>query len=674
MTTATKERPRAAKKKAKAEIDRGVPDKRWKKWCARVTEIMDVDPDMWYGTKPPHPDTFDTRWGSRYQHGMTAEAAAQEVLDDVNRAGGNAMVSGVCRVCGCTDDDCRQCIEATGSPCEWTDATQTLCSRCAASGSGAEAEPVGPAPSRVVEFIEVPPADLTPSPTNPRRYFDQASLDSLAANLKRVGVAQPLVVRRVKKGLEIVAGERRWRAATIAGLDKVPCCVRELTDEQVLEIQIVENYHRANPRAMEEARAFRRMIDHDPTKNSAESIAATIGASPKYVWDRMKLLSLVDEAQELLEADRITAGHAILLARLKPEDQERALDPEEGGLFRNASHELFDPEEDDKALASRLKDEDPLEGKETRSVRELDGWISTHVRFHVEHAAEAAPMLFGDTKAKVDEAQARPGKGKKVVPITYEYRVPDEARDEAERTYGSESWQRADGQRGSKTCEHSVLGVVAAGARYGQAFEVCVARDRCAVHFADSVRAKQKRERAAAAGLTVSDLRREKEAAEQREREREAAQRQKDEEKKLQALRLFEKARPRLVESIAASVKKAPIKELVKKVLGDLVGYSDFGIPSMKEVNEARRLLKAGDGADDAFRIITLAPIVAEAEQSWCTFDMLCQTAGKYGGGLKQVLAAVEKEEAATVKKAAKLSKPGAKAKKSAKRAKKGGR
>lgn len=232
-------------------------------------------------------------------------------------------------------------------------------------------------------------------------------------------------------------------------------------------------------------------------KYDVARIAEKIGRSIKYVYDRVKLLQLTKEAQQLFLEDRITAGHAILLARLKPADQKRAIDPDTNehrpALFQK-EHTLFDPGEQAEE-PFKLKGKDPWKGLKARSVRELQGWIDEHVRFD---AKEPDPILFPETKAELEGA-------KKIVPITLANYIPEEAREG--RTWGPRSWKRADGQpysdswgrkQKSKTCEYSVTGFVAVGPGRGDAFPVCVNKDKCAIHWPDQVRAKKRRSAAVA--------------------------------------------------------------------------------------------------------------------------------------------------------------------------------
>jgi len=188
----------------------------------------------------------------------------------------------------------------------------------------------------------------------------------------------------------------------------------------------------------------------------------------KYVYDRMKLLALTPEAKKLFLGGTLTAGHAILLARLGAKDQARAL---KVGAALRTERTLFDPEADDDAQEDTVT---------SVSVREFEAWIDEHVRFD---AKEPDPMLFPETASAIAEA-------KKIVPITYLHFIREEARDG--RTWGPKSWKRADGLKKSKTCDHAVTGFIAVGPHRGEAFPVCIAKEKCAIHWPQA-RASAKR-------------------------------------------------------------------------------------------------------------------------------------------------------------------------------------
>lgn len=182
----------------------------------------------------------------------------------------------------------------------------------------------------------VPLERITPSATNPRRHFDPIETNELVRSIEAHGILQPIVVRpsnivnpaTAESCVEIVAGERRYKAAALAGLQEIPCIVRVLSDEDVLELQLIENSQRVDVDPLDEAYAFRRLMDskrYGTGNAAAHALAQKIGKSASYIWGRMKLLDLVPEARAMLESGQITASHAILIARLAESDQEQAL-------------------------------------------------------------------------------------------------------------------------------------------------------------------------------------------------------------------------------------------------------------------------------------------------------------------------------------------------------------
>jgi len=176
------------------------------------------------------------------------------------------------------------------------------------------------------EYRNVSLSLLNVSKTNPRRTFEDAALKELAESIRAQGMLSPLLVRPLtENGFEIVFGERRYRAAQLAGQDTVPVRIRQMSDAEALEAQLVENLIRAEIHPMEEAQGFRALLALDEPKYSIEQIAAKVGKSPMFVASRLKLTDLVPKAVEAFYADEIGVGHALLLAKLPADVQEQAL-------------------------------------------------------------------------------------------------------------------------------------------------------------------------------------------------------------------------------------------------------------------------------------------------------------------------------------------------------------
>ena len=155
---------------------------------------------------------------------------------------------------------------------------------------------------------------IKPGKFQPRTEFDQEALDSLAASIKEKGVLQPLLVRREGIGYEIIAGERRWRASKIAGLDKVPVIEKDLSDQEVLEVALVENLLRENLSAIEEAEGLQRLIDE--FAHTQEALSQIIGKSRSHIANTLRLLNLPEKVQLLVKEGKLSAGHARALVGL----------------------------------------------------------------------------------------------------------------------------------------------------------------------------------------------------------------------------------------------------------------------------------------------------------------------------------------------------------------------
>jgi ParB family chromosome partitioning protein len=176
------------------------------------------------------------------------------------------------------------------------------------------------------EYRDLPLAVLTESRTNPRRIFEDNALKELAESIRTQGVLSPLLVRPLNElGFEIVAGARRYRAAQLAEVPTVPVRIVNLTDAETLEAQLVENLMRRDVHPMEEASGFRALLDLDEPKYSIEQISARTGKSPAYVAARLKLTELAPVVVEAFYREEIGVGHALLLAKLQPDQQEQAL-------------------------------------------------------------------------------------------------------------------------------------------------------------------------------------------------------------------------------------------------------------------------------------------------------------------------------------------------------------
>lgn len=163
--------------------------------------------------------------------------------------------------------------------------------------------------------VEVDLDLLDPNPKQPRMGFDDARLDELAASIKLNGVIQPIVVRRVGPRFEIVAGERRWRAAQRAGLLKIPVIIRDVPDEKLLEVALIENVQRENLNPVDEAQAYRRLTEE--LRLTQEQVATAVGKDRASVANYLRLLKLPDSVQAMVASGTLSMGHARALLALE---------------------------------------------------------------------------------------------------------------------------------------------------------------------------------------------------------------------------------------------------------------------------------------------------------------------------------------------------------------------
>ncbi len=172
------------------------------------------------------------------------------------------------------------------------------------------------------DSAEIPIDLIDPSSLQPRTLFDEAKLDELAQSITANGVVQPLLLRRKGPRFELIAGERRWRAAQRAGLDRVPAVIRNVSDDKVLELALIENIQREDLNPIEEARAYKKLID--TIGLTQETVAERVGRDRSYVTNYIRLLRLPEDIQDLVQKGRLSTGHArAILGADQPDIQRR---------------------------------------------------------------------------------------------------------------------------------------------------------------------------------------------------------------------------------------------------------------------------------------------------------------------------------------------------------------
>ena len=173
------------------------------------------------------------------------------------------------------------------------------------------------------EILEIPIDELRPNPYQPRKTFDEEALRELADSIMEHGVFQPIIVKRSIKGYEIIAGERRFRASKMAGKSTIPAIVRDFSDEEMMEIALLENLQREDLNAIEEAMAYKTLQER--LGLTQEELAKKVGKSRSHVTNMLGLLRLPEEVKELVTENKLTMGHARMLSKLEDNNQIREM-------------------------------------------------------------------------------------------------------------------------------------------------------------------------------------------------------------------------------------------------------------------------------------------------------------------------------------------------------------
>jgi ParB family chromosome partitioning protein len=207
--------------------------------------------------------------------------------------------------------------------------------------------------------VDVPLARVSPSPYQPRRHMDDERLEELAASIREHGVLQPVLVTETLEGYQLVAGERRVRAARLAGLERIPALVRQLADRDQLEVALVENVQRSDLDPIDQATAYRQLIDEFGL--TQEAVAGRVGKSRASIANTLRLLDLDPGVQSAIADGRLTEGHGRALGGLAPDGQAHVL-----GTVIDQGLSVRQTEE----LVRRLRE--PRHAHEARPVRRLD--------------------------------------------------------------------------------------------------------------------------------------------------------------------------------------------------------------------------------------------------------------------------------------------------------------
>lgn len=221
--------------------------------------------------------------------------------------------------------------------------------------------------------------DIKPNSNQPRKTFDEEKLEELAASIEEHGLIQPLVLRESGKGYEIVAGERRWRAARKIGIKELPCIVRELTDEENMLLAIIENMQREDLNPIEEAEGLKQMIDTYGL--TQEQVSKSVGKSRPYIANCLRLLKLPEQVMKYVSTGEFSAGHAKVLAGLNDENKQIAL--AEDSIKKSWSvRELEKAVHDEKPAARKARKTKEKNANVKRVEEELKEVLGTKVNLN----------------------------------------------------------------------------------------------------------------------------------------------------------------------------------------------------------------------------------------------------------------------------------------------------
>ncbi len=218
-----------------------------------------------------------------------------------------------------------------------------------------------------VKYIKI--HDIMPNVNQPRKTFNEESIEELALSIKEHGIIQPIVVRKHKKGYEIVAGERRWRAAMKAELGVVPCLVRELNDEQNMLIAIIENMQREDLNPIEEAEGLKQMTD--AFGMSQEQVSRSVGKSRPYITNSMRLLKLPEYIRNSISEGKLTAGHGRAIITISDEKARES-------IWKKIIEEGLSVRETEKLVSTEAKPKKkPLKRKKNPDVVRVEEELKT---------------------------------------------------------------------------------------------------------------------------------------------------------------------------------------------------------------------------------------------------------------------------------------------------------
>jgi ParB family transcriptional regulator, chromosome partitioning protein len=348
---------------------------------------------------------------------------------------------------------------------------------------------------------------LRESPTNPRRSFDQAKLQELAQSIRAQGVLVPLIVRNLAADqFEVVAGARRFRAAQAAELFAVPVRVVELTDDEALTLQLVENAQREDVHPLEEAFAYRALLDMPEPKYDVSSIALKVGKSIGHVYGRLRYVDLIEPAAQAFLENRLTAGHALLIARLPQSQQAQALEAAFRSHWGSTEKQVIPVRELAQWIRQNLmlQLEDVIFDREDETLMsEAGSCVSCQKRTGFNTALfddfpnDDRCLDSGCYEAKVSAWLKRQTEQNPALVQISEYYGPQRDKPIIPRSQYVEIKPTENSEEPEKPnqvlCESAATGIVVEGNQVGRTVQIC-ANAECPIHHAPQQQAREERE------------------------------------------------------------------------------------------------------------------------------------------------------------------------------------
>lgn len=252
-------------------------------------------------------------------------------------------------------------------------------------------------PGSEVRIVEIPLDEIHPNPRQPRTEFSQEELEELADSIKEIGLLQPVVVRpREAGGYELLVGERRLRASRLAGVEHMPAIVREADDREALEQALVENLQRTDLNPVDEAQAYRNLVD--VFELTQEEVAVRVGKSRVHVTNLLRLLELPEEIKRMLADGRIAAGHARALLGIEDPERQATVArqvEEEGMTVRQIEALARAPQPPEQASAPSSPKAPPRRGRFPDLEESLADHLGTEVRVETGRGRGRIVISFG---------------------------------------------------------------------------------------------------------------------------------------------------------------------------------------------------------------------------------------------------------------------------------------